>query len=384
MEYHIPEELKPVMAQVRGEYAATGAQFLKRESLLAFREKTGAFSRHFPQVLAAAESLPDQAAIYALFLSRAMVDRATFLRLLPQIGIPDGEYPLLGLLAFLPQMGELYDWLRAKGLPEDVVRATVGQFEDCLDLYEERFGRLGMNKRYFDHMQRYVDHKILNVGRLRFEPRHLTNACVLEHRQSGERVVFLAKGRCNGVGLHADTPPVSPESPVHNAFFRETEEFFEGTPVNADGRCSATPLRLSKRDWFLRVPLGAACLAVHIPPTGILSREACAESYRRAVEIFGRLAPQEKIMAFTCESWMMAPELGDLLKPDSRLLEFQKPYLRHPIPTQGKDVFNFVFKTRSSDCDLSALPEDTSLQRALKRRYLAGGFLYEYGGILPL
>lgn len=83
MEYCIPEEWKPVMQQARIESAAVGAQFLKREYLLAFQEKTGAFSRHFPQVLAAAEALPADAVVYALFLSRAMVDRATFLRLLP-------------------------------------------------------------------------------------------------------------------------------------------------------------------------------------------------------------------------------------------------------------------------------------------------------------
>lgn len=384
MEYRIPEELEPVMTQARAEYAAAGAPFLKREYLLAFQAKTGAFSRHFPQVLAAAESLPDQAAIYALFLTRAMTDRAAFLRLLPQIVIPDGEFPLLGLLAFLPQMEELFDWMRAREIPDDVVHATVGQFEDCLDLYRERFGCLGMNKRYFDHMQRYVDHKILNVGRLRFEPKRLAKVCVAEHRQSGARVVLLAEGRYNGAGLHADAPPVSPESPIYNACFRQTEDCFEGTPVNDFGRCSPTILRLDRRDWFLRVPLGSFCLGVHIPPTGVLSREACEESYRRAREIFGRLFPQETIAAFTCESWMMAPELTELLKPDSRISEFQKPYLKYPIPTQGKDVFNFVFKVPSADCDLSALPEDTSLQRALKRRYLAGGYLYEYGGVLPL
>lgn len=384
MEYCIPEEWKPVMQQARIEYAAVGAQFLKRDYLLAFQEKTGAFSRHFPQVLAAAEALPADAVVYAMFLSRAMVDRATFLRLLPEIRIPDEEHPFLGLLAFLPQMEELFDWMRAREIPDDVIHATVGQFEDCLDLYEERFGRLGMNKRYFDHMQRYVDHKILNVGRLRFEPHHLTDACVAEHRSSGVRQVFLAAGQFGETGLSADTPPVFPDSPVHNAFFRETEDSFEGTPVNDCGRGSSTILRLDRKDWFLRVPVGSLCLSVHIPPTGVLSREACAESYQRAIEVFRPLFPDERIVAFTCKSWMMAPELKDFLKPDSRILAFQEPYLKYPIPSLGRDIFNFVFKEKSADCDYASLPEKTSLQRALKNHYLAGGYLYEYGGILPL
>ena len=41
-----------------------------------------------------------------------------------------------------------------------------------------------------------------------------------------------------------------------------------------------------------------------------------------------------------------------------------------------------VFYMKGAD-DYTQLPEDTSLQRSLKQRYLAGGRLNEYGGIMP-
>ena len=124
--------------------------------------------------------------------------------------------------------------------------------------------------------------------------------------------------------------------------------------MNDCGRCSSTILRLDRKDWFLRVPVGALCLSVHIPPTGELSREACAESYKRAIEVFRPLFPDERIVAFTCKSWMMAPELKEFLKPDSRILAFQEPYLKYPIPSRGRDIFNFVFKEKSADCDYAS------------------------------
>ena len=77
----------------------------------------------------------------------------------------------------------------------------------------------------------------------------------------------------------------------------------------------------------------------------------------------------------------MSPELAEVVKPTSNLLAFQRSYMRYPVHTKGEDVLNFVFMLRYTT--YADLPEDTSLQRALKARYLAGGRLYEYGGVMP-
>jgi hypothetical protein len=78
---------------------------------------------------------------------------------------------------------------------------------------------------------------------------------------------------------------------------------------------------------------------------------------------------------------MLAPELAEFLRPTSNLLGFQRDYLPYPVPSEGEDVFVFVFGTHPRD--LSTLPEDTSLRRALKQLYLDGGYLYEYCGVIP-
>ena len=45
-------------------------------------------------------------------------------------------------------------------------------------------------------------------------------------------------------------------------------------------------------------------------------------------------------------------------------------------------MLTFVFKMTPES--YSDLPEDTSLQRELKKIYLSGGYLYEYNGIFTV
>ena len=76
---------------------------------------------------------------------------------------------------------------------------------------------------------------------------------------------------------------------------------------------------------------------------------------------------------------MIRETITSLVNPTSNILSFQRRYLRYPIPTQGEDVLYFVFLTKFKT--YADMAEDTSLRRALKKLYVSGQCLYEYGGI---
>ena len=76
---------------------------------------------------------------------------------------------------------------------------------------------------------------------------------------------------------------------------------------------------------------------------------------------------------------MMSQELKDILPESSNILKFQESYHIYPIVSAGQGVLDFVFKLTSGNYD--DMPEDTSLQRAIKKMYLDGKYVYEYGGI---
>ena len=379
----LPDGFEEIYAAACAEYAEKGAFFLQEPWLRRLQAEYNAFPRvEKPLLSAAAELRADgEAALYALFVWRAMEHRALFRAELPRFTFPK-SHPFLAFFCLLPAIPAMVAELRARKLPGDVIAQTVGQFEDCVFLYEKRFDHLGLSKRYFDHMQLYVDGEQLNIGRLRFQRTRLHDPVyLLKHRGTGENILLFGAGELRADGLYADTPPRSAEGGF-SAVFREESGAYFGTPVGTDGKCERTPARFPKSAYRLVLRPGDDCISVHIPDKGALTHEACEASYRRADELFRRYYPEFAPRAFHCHSWMLAPELVEMLKSGSHVLDFQRRYLRYPVQTAGEDVMNFVFNLRFTS--LADLPEDTSLQRALKRRYLAGGYLYEYGGVFTV
>lgn len=374
------ENWKDLLEACRTEYTRLGTFFLEEAWITDLQARTGAFPRTLNALLTEAEALrvDAEAARYALFVCRAMERRQLFLEELPQFTFPEEKYPLFALLCLLPAIPRLQEFLKHRQLPEDVIHNTLGQFEDCVFIYSRRFDRLGLSKRYFDWLQHYVDCEILNIGRLRFE---IITFCdpvrLLRCRETGEQLLLMGEGEMNSQGLYADTPPVSANG--FRAAFRESESFWEGHRVSPGGRCLPERERFAKEDYALLLEPGDTCLSVHIPDKGDFSPESCNASYRRAAELFQKHFPELTVKAFCCHSWMLAPELEEILKPGSRITAFSSRYLRYPIRTKGEDVLNFVFLLKSKT--YADLPEDTSLQRALKQRYLSGQYLYEYGGV---
>lgn len=382
--FGFPEAFSSVCSAVREEYAAKGAFFLEEAYLRQVHARCNAFPRTLDAVLQGAAALRADAAAaeYALFLVRAMENRALFKAHISRAVFPEEAHPMFAFLCLVPYIGVTYDDLCRRGLPRDIIDQTVNQYEDCLFVYKKRFDRLGLNMRYFSHLQEYVDCEILNVDRLRYGFIPLAYPVrLLRHRRDGSYVLLVCEGEMTADGLVAKTAPEG--TPVaFSAFFEETEDAYRGTVALPDGKCAREISTYYKKDYDLVLRPGDLCLATHIHPYGELSREACMASYRRVLELVKDHYPERSFKAFSCHSWMMSPELREVMKPTSKVLDFQSFYLRHPVPTRGTGVLNFVFYMKGYN-DYTKLPEDTSLQRALKERYLAGGRLNEYGGIMP-
>ena len=374
------EDFGKIYEDVKSEYENKGVFFLSEEYLKNAQNKANVCPRTLDLTIAAAKAISEDkiASEYALFVYRAMEDRELFTKHIKSIEFPE-KYPFLAFLTLIPSAVATYEYLKEKGIADDVIKATVGQYEECLFVYRERFDKLGMNKRYFDHLQGYVDNKFLNVGRLRFEIMKNEELYVLENKSNGKQTVFLHEGKMRSDGLLFTTPPVCDDG-AFEVTFVETDDCYIGNPVDKKGRCKREAVVLPKDEYVVRLRPGEDCLSVHIPAQGELTVEACRNSYERALDIFKKFYPELDVKAFHCHSWMMAPELNDIMKPESKLLAFQKPYMKFPVETAGDDVLNFVFKLKFKTYE--DLAEDTSLQRTLKKMYLSGQYLYEYGGII--
>ncbi len=146
-------------------------------------------------------------------------------------------------------------------------------------------------------------------------------------------------------------------------------------------------LQFQLRPWLFEPAGGLARLApvldVHIPEAeGPLTPERCDESFARAKPFFDSHVPGHGAEHFACLSWLLDPQLTEILAEGTNILGFQRRFksldVKMPIPSF---IFRFVFHDVGGERDdgtvpdglLDALPADTRLRRGIIDHVRAGG-----------
>ena len=115
-------------------------------------------------------------------------------------------------------------------------------------------------------------------------------------------------------------------------------------------------------------PEGTPVLNVHIPagePLDVAEVRA-AMDYAPA---FFKMYFQKNSALFICHSWLLSPQLKELLQEDSRIMQFQNLFSVYEVDQERQAeerVFGYLEENPS------AYPEGTSLQKKMKASLLAG------------
>lgn len=129
------------------------------------------------------------------------------------------------------------------------------------------------------------------------------------------------------------------------------------------------------------VPLkDGTAVELHIPSGADFSPEQVDRSLELAERFFQEHYPQLAQAEYRCHSWLLDSQLRDMLDERSNIRRFQT---RFEILDQGgvdTEFIQWLFQTKSTH--ISALPEDTSLQRNMKRHLLSGGEIHTAFGRL--
>lgn len=105
-------------------------------------------------------------------------------------------------------------------------------------------------------------------------------------------------------------------------------------------------------------------LHVHIRAKEDFSPRFCDASYERAASFYRDMGYRFRRICFLCDSWLINPDLQDLLSPESNILHFQSRYTLLSHDDRNRQAEERVFGFLSEDP--SSYPENTSLQRNLK------------------
>ena len=123
-------------------------------------------------------------------------------------------------------------------------------------------------------------------------------------------------------------------------------------------------------------------IGIHIPSDVDFSPSAIDNSLASAKHFFATYYPELSNAEYRCHSWLLDRQLKEMLNDNSNILSFQ---YRFEIFDEGEistDFIEWLYNTRTTDYD--NLPENTSLQRNMKKHILSGGVIRNAYGRLKL
>ena len=103
-------------------------------------------------------------------------------------------------------------------------------------------------------------------------------------------------------------------------------------------------------------------IGMHIPADGPLDIDACINSMRQMAAFFDRYIPDYPYKGFVVDTWLLDPQLEELMPPDSNIVKFQKLGIHYHIQDEYDPAF-WIWGTKD--------PEKIENPSALQRNALA-------------
>ncbi len=294
---------------------------------------------------------------------------------------PSGDF--LPLLVMLPSINKAYEEYRSRGFTHEETIKNLDNFKLNIRIVEAFIlGRPAITYTYFRWLSLYAKCMVFDHGGLNFQLKQAPKSGLfLKNKKTGKTQILITLKRVHRSGMPLGSAGFEDEEGAFSAAFEETETEFIGNPVE-NFRIQKEKKHFSKEEWEYGYGPGDDVIGIHIPRNTDLSPEKISLAYKEALEKLKSAFPEFSPKAITCSSWLMDPALNEILGEKSKISSFSMPYERHPNRNNGRDIFGYVFPHGCND--FSLLPEDTSLQRKLKEKYLKGEYIYSYTGAILL
>ena len=111
-------------------------------------------------------------------------------------------------------------------------------------------------------------------------------------------------------------------------------------------------------------------IGVHIPSDAVFTRESVLQSLKDFAVFRNRYFPDWKDVTFTCNTWMLAPAMEELLNETSNILAFKHMFELDTIDLEATWFMGLIFPGYFTE--LADLPEKSSLQKKAKEYLLSG------------
>lgn len=289
---------------------------------------------------------------------------------------------LLLLYVLLPQIPGSIENYKGKEFGPEVMEDVLEAYKISLRILQGRMGRPCIDKAHYNWLLLFTKALIFKTEGFQFERNKLPKMAIwLRNRNSGQFVPVMTGGIFHASGVQrVGSLGYTDEKGAFEPVFSEDAENYYGHGA-FDNVVDAQSRTFSKQEWECVARPGDNCLCIHIPRGADISREATLGACQSAMRIVRERFSEHACCLVFCNSWLLNPTLKQLQGPDSRITQFMECFSKYPNrDPAGKAVFGFVFGKQYGDP--AQLPEDTSLQRKLKKLYLDGGCLHSYSGAI--
>ena len=358
---------------------------LDKENLMRIEERFSPFGDFIPQMLEAIDKISEERALlkYAdLALSYLYECDGDDAAMLAMPDIKENSvlrfFPALILAALLPRGIAEYE---RRGFSEaEIFENLHGTFGARIAMSEKLCGLMGLDSSGFSWLRLYCYAKVFRAGSFNVTPKNLPDKIiVLRNKDTSELALVMCDGEFHRSGKALGNKEYTDTVGAFSANFYETDSEYIGNAV-VDSAVSSTPTVYEKSKWEILLQSGDAVAGIHIPRGADLSPLVMKESFAKSLEMTRERYPEFKARALHCSTWMLDPQLKEMLPPASRLVGFVDSFMKFPKRCPGNAVFTFVFDGRPTD--LHDLPEDTTLRKKIKARYLSGGEINVHGGVM--
>lgn len=162
-------------------------------------------------------------------------------------------------------------------------------------------------------------------------------------------------------------------------FYKFDRSFWTSRQISMD------LFRIGELEYELDNKNGEKIVSIHIPSDADLVETKLKKSHDAVKEFLSRYYPEYSKAKIMCESWLLSPSLEKLLPASSKIMYFQNSFLITEADLESKEYLEWVYRVNNSFLDEhgpESLPEDTTLQKNMKKHLLSGGKVGMATGVL--
>ncbi len=293
--------------------------------------------------------------------------------------------PMFYALVFLSGVEAVRERHRARGIAEDVTRDTLSDLALWVREHKTHAGVWGLRQKSW--LVHHFTGDLFKLGRLQFLPGVFDHPFRAFRKKQDGAVRLLAEAgrrfRADGEFASADRGREAEAADNWTSSLKITPDTIRGYPADPRGWVCREPVELPAAEWLPVLAPGDAVLTVHIPATGPMKHADCGASFKCAVRFFAEHFPERVYPAFTCNSWLLDPQLETVLPEQSNIVRFLREWYLHPVENAtDAQTIERVFGFGVTSIDPATAPQETSLQRAIAGHMRDGGRWRNSGGVI--